>query len=81
MMTFIRHYQKVGSELGGAVAAFNRSVGSFDQSVVPQGRRFAALVKGNEDDFPEIKSIEEEPRTSRYTLDTPTDAEDKLAAD
>lgn len=81
MMIFIRHYQKVGSELGSAVTAFNRSVGSFDQSVVPQGKRFAALVKGNEDDFSEIKSIEEEPRTSRYALDAPTDAEDKLAAD
>ena len=81
MMTFIGHYQKVGSELGSSVTAFNRSIGSFDQSVVPQGRRFAQLVTGDEDDFPEIKSIEEEPRKSRYALEELPEAEDKLAAD
>ena len=81
MMTFIGHYQKVGSELGSAVTAFNRSIGSFDQSVVPQGRRFAQLVTGDEDDFPEIKSIEEEPRTSRYAPEELPEAEEKLAAD
>ncbi len=81
MMTFIRHYQKVGSELEGAVTAFNRSIGSFDQSVVPQGRRFAALVKGAEDTFPEMKTIEEEPRKSRYAPEELPEAEEKLAAD
>ena len=67
--------------MGSAVTAFNRSIGSFDQSVAPQGRRFAELVTGNEDDFPEITAIDEDPRTSRYVLEGPTAEEGKLAAD
>ena len=81
MKTFMGHYQKVGSELGTAVTAFNRSIGSFDQSVAPQGRRFAELVTGSEDDFPEITAIDEDPRTSRYAHEGPTAEEGKLAAD
>ena len=66
MMTFVNHYQKVGKELEAAIKAYNRSVGSFDHSVVPQGRKFAELVKGSENAFGGPTAIGEEARVSRY---------------
>ena len=51
MQIFMRHYQNVGKELDSAVKAYNSSISSFDQRVVPQGRRFADLVVSDEDDF------------------------------
>ena len=66
MQTFISHYQGVGRELKSAVDAFNRSIGSFDNRVVPQGRRFAQLVHDDEDRFPQPQAIEEAVSTSRY---------------
>ena len=38
--------------------AFNRSVSSYDSRVVPQGRRFAQLVTGNDEDFQDVSAIE-----------------------
>jgi DNA recombination protein RmuC len=66
MMTFVRHYQIVGKELESAVKAFNASVSSFDQRVVPQGRRFAEMVVGSEDDFNTPDPVESSPSDSRY---------------
>ena len=66
MQTFINHYENVGKGLGRAIDAYNRSVGSFDRSVVPQGRRFAELVKGDEETFPQVNEIDSLPRTSTY---------------
>ena len=51
MLTFISRYQDVGRDLNRTVTAFNRSIGSFDQRVVPQGRRFSELIAGDEDKF------------------------------
>ena len=73
MQTFINHYQGVGRELKSAVDAFNRSIGSFDNRVVPQGRRFAQLVHDDEDRFPQLQAIEEAVSTSRYA-DSPAAA-------
>ena len=67
MLNFISHYQNVGRDLNRAVTAFNRSVGSFDSRVVPQGRQFAGLVTGSEDDFPVPEAIDQSPRISRYS--------------
>lgn len=58
MGTFIDHYQNVGRRLEQAVDAFNRSVSSYDSRVVPQGRRFAQLVTGNDEDFEDVPAIE-----------------------
>ena len=67
---FIGHYNRVGKELQSAVNAYNQSVGSFDQRVVPQGRRFAELVVGNDDGFSIPDAIDGLPRTSAYAPDT-----------
>ena len=69
MLTFINHYQNVGRRLDSAVDAYNRSIGSFDRSVVPQGRRFAGLVVGDDDDFPALDTLDETARASAYAAD------------
>ena len=75
MLTFINHYKTVGDRLESAVVAYNRSIGSFDRSVVPQGRRFAALVVDDEDAFPVLEMSDETVRTSAYAL-VPADDDD-----
>lgn len=67
MMTFISRYHNVGRELNRTVKAFNMSIGSFDGRVVPQGRRFSELVIGDAEKFRVPETIDETPRTSRYT--------------
>lgn len=67
--TFIGYYSRVGKELQSAVNVYNQSIGSFDQRVVPQGRRFAELVVGNDDGFSVPDSIDGLPRTSAYALE------------
>ena len=66
MMIFISHYQDVGRDLNRTVAAFNKSIGSFDERVVPQGRRFSELVIGDTDRFLVPEVIDETPRISRH---------------
>ena len=67
MQIFIRHYQYVGKELDSAVKAYNSSISSFDQRVVPQGRRFADLVVSDEDDFQAPTPVESSPSDFRYS--------------
>ena len=69
LMTFMGHYQAVGKELDSAVAAYNRSIGSFDRQLVPQGRKFAGLVQHDEDLMPEPAQLEGSARISRYAED------------
>ena len=64
---FMGHYEKVGRGLKSTLDAFNSSVGSYDGRVLPQGRRFADLRTGNEDDFPVTLGTMDIPlRTSRH---------------
>ncbi len=76
MLNFISHYQNVGRELNQAVTAFNRSVGSFDSRVVPQGRQFSELVTGSEDSFRMPEAIDQSPRISCYALSPTSHADD-----
>ena len=76
LLTFISRYQDVGRELNSAVTAFNRSIGSFDSRVVPQGRRFAELVTGSEESFRVPEEIDQTPRISRYASRDVPDAAD-----
>ncbi len=66
LLTFINHYVRVGKGLETVLNSYNQSVGSFDRNVVPQGRRFAELVVGNETDFNPPPPIDELPRQSNY---------------
>ncbi len=66
MLTFIKHYQNVGKELKSAMTAFNNSICSFDERIVPKGRQFSELVTGANDRFEIPEAIDQSPRTSRY---------------
>lgn len=66
LLTFINHYARVGKGLETVLNSYNQSVGSFDRNVVPQGRRFAELVVGNETEFNPPPPIDELPRQSNY---------------
>ena len=70
MLKFIDYYQDVGKRLNSAVDAFNRSVGSFDNRVIPQGRKFSELAIGKEDDFTLPSIVEKQARASRYAEET-----------
>ena len=65
MLIFINHYQSVGKQLQSAVNAYNQSIGSFDNRVIPQGRRFAALATKGEDSIASPSQLEQVVRTSR----------------
>ena len=66
MLTFMDHYKDVGARLNRAVETFNRSVGSFDSRVLPQGRRFAEMVTDKKEELPQPLQIENQARISSY---------------
>ena len=68
LQVFVQHYENAGKSLNTAVENFNKSVSSFDTHVVPQGRRFAQLVTGDEDGFPQPNAVDRTAASSRYAL-------------
>ncbi len=74
LTTFMNHYARVGRELESAVTAYNQSVGSFDQRLAPQGRRFADLVIGRDADLPTPEAIDGLPRASVYASNEDDDS-------
>ena len=74
LITFMNYYARVGKGLESAVGAYNQSVGSFDQRLAPQGRRFADLVVGNSDGLPALDTLDESPRVSVNADAAETDA-------
>lgn len=69
LTTFINYYSRVGKGLESAVTAYNQSVGSFDQRLAPQGRRFSELVVGAAADLPAPGAIDGLPRESAYATE------------
>jgi len=64
------HIQGTGGSLGKAVKSFNEFIGSLEQSVMPQVRRFNELeVEGTATEVPVLKHIELEPRLLRVDRD------------
>ena len=79
MLTFVKHYENVGKGLDRTISAYNQSVGSFDQNVVPQGRRFAELALDDEDAFPHVNEAEGSPRISKYAGTRQLQSDDEAA--
>ena len=72
MEVFIGHYEKVGRGLKSTLDAFNASVGSYDNRILPQGRKFSELVTGDEDNSLRPPGTIEKPvRVSRYAKELP----------
>ena len=64
------HIQACGGALHKSVRCFNDFIGSLEQSVMPQARRFNELeVEGTATEIPELKHIETEPRLLRADRD------------
>jgi DNA recombination protein RmuC len=61
LSTMGTHFAKLGRTLGGAVDAYNQTVGSLERQVLPQARRFEQHgIAGIE--APELQPIERQPR-------------------
>jgi DNA recombination protein RmuC len=62
LSTMGTHFAKLGRTLGGAVDAYNQTVGSLERQVLPQARRFEQHgIAGIEP--PELQPIERQPRS------------------
>jgi DNA recombination protein RmuC len=62
LSTMGTHFAKLGRTLGGAVEAYNQTVGSLERQVLPQARRFEQHgITGIEP--PELQPIERRPRS------------------
>jgi DNA recombination protein RmuC len=66
MITMTSHIERCGDALGKSVKNFNQFIGSLEQSVMPQVRRFNELeVEGTGTEVPVLEPIELEPRQLR----------------
>ncbi len=59
---FADHLGGVGKGLSGAVAAYNKAIGSFEARVLPQGRRFEALGPAAGQALPALPALDATPR-------------------
>jgi DNA recombination protein RmuC len=68
--TMAEHIQNCGGALHKSVKCFNEFIGSLEQSVMPQARRFNELeVEGTATEIAVLKHIEMEPRLLRADRD------------
>ena len=68
--TMAEHIQNCGGALHKSVKCFNEFIGSLEQSVMPQARRFNELeVEGTATEIEVLKHIEMEPRLLRADRD------------
>jgi len=70
MLVMADHIQDTGGALHKSVKCFNEFIGSLEQSVMPQVRRFNELeVEGTATEVPALKPIDLEPRLLRDDRD------------
>lgn len=62
---FMEHIDKIGSALGSAVDAFNKTVSSFETRILPNARRIEALADIKEP-LDSIKHIDKAPTATNY---------------
>ena len=73
LLRFVGKWQRVGKALESAVKAHNDSVGTFDGSVLPKGRRFAEMVAGGADESQlGIKAVEGQARVPKCAANAET---------
>ena len=78
LSVFGEHFTAVGAALGKSLAAYNKAVGSIEQSVLPLMRKFKDLdVQTAGKAIPDVKMIEESARV--VTADELQAANDKVA--
>ena len=70
MTKMTAHIERCGDALGKSVNHFNQFVGSLENSVMPQARRFNELeVEGAATELPMLEHIDFEPRQLRSDRD------------
>lgn len=62
MGVFLRHLSKAGRQLGSAVNAYNEAIGSAENRVLPQLRRFQELGATSDEDLESPKPIDQAAR-------------------
>jgi DNA recombination protein RmuC len=78
LTTFVKHLEKLGKQLNGAVDAYNSAVGSLERQVMPQARRFPELGVTADAPLPALEPIAQIARTpTAVAADEPS----QLAAD
>ena len=65
---FVEHMDKVGTHLGAAVDAYNRMIGSYDERIMPQARRFEEMGVTSDGTLRQPELIDSRPRESRNLL-------------
>lgn len=75
LATFAEHLARIGSALGRTVEAFNHTVGSFDNRVLPGARRLEDLSASGKKVLPDIEPVDARPRSLAEAVDLgPADA-------
>lgn len=70
MVTMTAHIDRCGDALSKSVKYFNQFIGSLEQSVMPQARRFNELeVEGTTAELPVLEHIDVDPRKLRSDRD------------
>ncbi len=64
LQVFVRHLANLGRAIDASVGHWNRAVGSYERSVLPQGRRLEELAPPGAADkvLPELTALDEVPR-------------------
>lgn len=62
MRVLAEHLDSMGGNLGRAVDAYNRAVGSLEQRILPAARKFKELGSAGGQDIEELQPIERTPR-------------------
>jgi len=64
LQVFMRHLAALGKSIDATVSNWNKAVGSYERSVLPQGRRLEELAPPSAQDkaLPELAGIDEVPR-------------------
>ena len=62
MRVLAEHLDSMGGNLGRAVEAYNRAVGSLEQRILPAARKFKELGSAGGQDIKELQPIERTPR-------------------
>lgn len=68
IIKFAVHFASVGQALGRAVGAYNDAVGSMERRLLVTARRMEDLGSGSPDTIPEVRALDELPRSLQPTL-------------
>jgi DNA recombination protein RmuC len=71
LSSFVKHLERVGKQLNGAVEAYNSAVGSLERQVLPQARRFPELGVTADAALPSLEPLSQ---LARQTAAAPLDA-------